>query len=259
MNISIINISRILLPALFFVSALLIWSPNAEAKIVVQGDRRFTDAVNNCLSTYRNTPGVVGDVIKELERSKNEHRIVDDPAWENSPNDAAKSEDGTGTGTVSKVNESNYEAGIKGIAELKDKDFCTSLMHELFHAVDADRGQWSQEKVEGIFKDEVEATMFQNLFHALRGVPARTTYGAANLIKMGLIETRIIKVISYNGKLLPVDQLIIEDEEGCGADHWHAARGVVTATDGSHVPDPGPQCGYGKVRDLPAQDHSVPN
>lgn len=36
-------------------------------------------------------------------------------------------------------------------------------------------------------------------------------------------------------KYLPVDQLIIEDEAGCGADHWHAAMGVVTATDGTRV------------------------
>jgi hypothetical protein len=55
-----------------------------------------------------------------------------------------------------------------------------------------------------------------------------------------------IKVINYNGKYLPVDQLIIEDEVGCGAEHWHAAEGVVMATDGSMVGDPGPQCGYGR-------------
>jgi hypothetical protein len=253
---------RIALPSLFFVAAFALWAPGAEAKVVVQGNREFTDAVNNCFSTYRNTPGLVGDVIKELENSKNEHRIVDDPAWENTPNDAEKAENGTGTGTVSKVNVSDYESGIKGIEELKHKDFCTTLMHELFHAVDADRGQWSQEKVEGIYKDEVEATIFQNLFHALRGVPPRTTYGAADLVKLGLLDApaaakKTIQVIPYGGKFLPVDQLIVEDEVGCGADHWHAAQGVVTATDGSQVPDPGPQCGYGRVRDLPAQDQPV--
>jgi hypothetical protein len=69
-------------------------------------------------------------------------------------------------------------------------------------------------------------------------------------------ETKI-KVISYKGKYLPVDQLIIEDEVGCGAEHWHAAQGVVKATDGSQVYDPGPQCGYGKVRELPVQEISI--
>lgn len=64
-------------------------------------------------------------------------------------------------------------------------------------------------------------------------------------------EEKLIGVIQYNGKYLPVDQLIIEDEVGCGADHWHAAQGFVTATDGSKVSDPGPQCGYGKVKDKP--------
>ena len=65
------------------------------------------------------------------------------------------------------------------------------------------------------------------------------------------------KVINYNGKYLPIDQLIIEDEVGCGADHYHAARGSVVATDGSTVYDPGPQCGYGKVKDKPTLEVEV--
>ena len=64
-------------------------------------------------------------------------------------------------------------------------------------------------------------------------------------------KTTSLEVIRYNGKYLPRTQLIIEDEAGCGADHWHAASGSVTATDGSVVPDPGPQCGYGKVSETP--------
>ncbi len=66
-----------------------------------------------------------------------------------------------------------------------------------------------------------------------------------------------IKVILYSGSHLPVDQLIVEDEVGCGADHWHAAQGVVKSTEGTFVSDPGPQCGYGKVKDNPAFDFSV--
>lgn len=62
---------------------------------------------------------------------------------------------------------------------------------------------------------------------------------------------KTVDVIDYGGKLLPIDQLIVENEVGCGADHWHAARGVVVALDGSQVSDPGPQCGYGKVKDRP--------
>jgi len=68
-----------------------------------------------------------------------------------------------------------------------------------------------------------------------------------------------VTVIEYNGKLLPVSQLIVEDEVGCGDKHWHAARGTVIATDGTNVPDPGPQCGYGKVKDRPSKYIPVPN
>ena len=70
-------------------------------------------------------------------------------------------------------------------------------------------------------------------------------------------QKKKVKAISYNGKYLPVDQLIIEDEAGCGADHWHAAEGLVVATDGTRVQDPGPQCGYGKVKDKPAMDIEI--
>lgn len=63
-------------------------------------------------------------------------------------------------------------------------------------------------------------------------------------------QPKFVQAIKYQNTYLPVSELIIEDEVGCGADHWHAARGVVIATDGTQVFDPGPQCGYGKVKDL---------
>ncbi|MDP2629107.1 MAG: hypothetical protein Q8P45_00175, partial [Candidatus Harrisonbacteria bacterium] len=68
-------------------------------------------------------------------------------------------------------------------------------------------------------------------------------------------STETLDVIEYNGKFLPVSQLIIESESGCdgGQAHWHAAAGVVMATDGSQVADPGPQCGYGKTKDRPVK------
>lgn len=73
-------------------------------------------------------------------------------------------------------------------------------------------------------------------------------------------ETPMLTVIEYNGKHLPTSQLKVEDEVGCGDDHWHAARGgAVTATDGTVVPDPGPQCGYGKVSDRPSMNIEAPN
>lgn len=78
-------------------------------------------------------------------------------------------------------------------------------------------------------------------------------------IKQSVGDTPMITVIEYNGKFLPVSQLIVEDEVGCGDKHWHAERGIVTATDGSKVPDPGPQCGYGKVKDRPSKNIPASN
>ncbi len=68
-----------------------------------------------------------------------------------------------------------------------------------------------------------------------------------------------VQVIMYQGKYLPIDQLIIEAEKGCdgGQAHWHAAHGLVQATDGSIVVDPGPQCGYGKQSQTPVMQIMV--
>ncbi|MEK7630829.1 MAG: hypothetical protein AAB417_02285 [Patescibacteria group bacterium] len=71
------------------------------------------------------------------------------------------------------------------------------------------------------------------------------------------VQKKKIKVIQYNGKYLPVDQLKIESEVGCGADHWHALEGLVVATDGTRVQDPGPQCGYGKTSEKPTMNIEI--
>lgn len=64
-----------------------------------------------------------------------------------------------------------------------------------------------------------------------------------------------IEVISYKGKYIPVSELMIEEHSGCdGAPHWHSkprSGGPVKATDGSTVIDPGPDCGFGKVSQVP--------
>lgn len=72
-------------------------------------------------------------------------------------------------------------------------------------------------------------------------------------ITVTAVAPELIEAIEYNGKYLPVSQLIIEDEIGCGVDHWHAKSGAVTATDGSTVMDPGPQCGFGKTSERPVK------
>jgi hypothetical protein len=67
--------------------------------------------------------------------------------------------------------------------------------------------------------------------------------------------TKEIEVISYKGKYIPVSNLMIEEHSGCdNAAHWHSKPypgGPVKATDGSTVMDPGPDCGFGKVSQVP--------
>lgn len=70
-------------------------------------------------------------------------------------------------------------------------------------------------------------------------------------LRTGEPVQEMIQVISYGGKQLPVAQLQIENETGCGERHYHAANGSVTTTDGTKLRDPGPPCGYGKVSQRP--------
>ncbi len=165
---------------------LFLFAPQANAKIAVYGDREFTDDVNNCLNTYRNATGIVGDIIKELENSANEHRIIESPDWSNTPIDVTKATGGSGSGSVTKVDKAELEKYKKEFPELVNKDFCTALLHELWHAVDNDRGTRTahSEKIDGVKRNEIEATIFQNFVHAIRGVPVRIMYGGVDMSKV---------------------------------------------------------------------------
>ena len=166
-----------------FAAVFVFGSSSAEAKVKVEGSREFRDDVNGCLNTYRGASGIVGDVIKELEKSKKEHKIINDPAWSNTPNDGAAANGGAGTGTVTRVDKAELETYKQKFDELKNKDFCTAILHELWHAVDADRGAWTNDEVGGVNRDEIEATTFQNFIHALRGADPRTSYGGVDISK----------------------------------------------------------------------------
>lgn len=187
------NAWHVILTTALLVTAFVIFSPYANASITVDGDKEFTNAVNKCLDTYRGAAGIVGDVIKELEKSANDHKITNDPDWSNTVNDGADAFDGTGTGTVTRVDVDELEKYKKDFPELKNKDFCTALLHELWHAVDADRGEWTSDKIDEVKRNEVEATLFQNFVHAIRGVDPRTAYGGVDITKHVVIADDSVK------------------------------------------------------------------
>lgn len=263
MNLKTLNIGAVRITLfLLAVAVIFVFTPKTYAKIVVDGNRQFTDGVNECLNKYRNVPGIVGDSIKELENSKHVHKIINSPDWSNTPN----SNDvlSKGDGSVTRVDKAELEVYKKKFSELKNKDFCTALLHELRHAVDANGGTWSAEgdDLGGINKNEIKATIFQNLVHALRGVPPRTSYGGVDISGYVLTPAEKVKVISFRGKYIPVSELMVMEHEGCGnAAHWHsksAPGGPVKTLDGATVYDPGPECGFGKVSDVPVQEVAKP-
>ena len=184
------NIRHLVILAILAFALFIIFSPGADAKIVVEGDLEFKDDINDCLNTYRNAEGIVGDVIRELEAAENEHKIINSPDWSNTSNDIEAATGGSGSGTVTRVDKEELEKIVKEIDELKHKDFCTALLHELWHAVDADRGSRTShsDTVGGVKRNEVEATIFQNFIHAIRGVPPRTAYGGTDISDLVLIS-----------------------------------------------------------------------
>jgi len=263
------NILSLLIPAVLVIVAFVLWSPQADASIVVEGDREFMDEVNNCFNTYRNAEGVVGDVIRELENSEHEHKIINSPDWNNTTNNYDEAEGGAGSGTVTRVDKEKLEEYVERIESLKHKDFCTALLHELWHAIDADRGTWSPhtETIDGVKRNEVEATLFQNFIHAIRGVPPRTHYGNVDISKHVVIgdepteeeqeeETSEedekdveVTVLIIGGLHYPAEQFTAALPDACESEHYHSAfGGPVYALEGGSITDPAPQaCGFGTV------------
>ena len=78
----------------------------------------------------------------------------------------------------------------------------------------------------------------------------------------GKTATVMIRAVLYKGKYLPLDQMIITNEPGCGAEHWRAEQDSVRATDNTIIPDTDLRCGYGKVSEnepvlVPAQVEGI--
>jgi hypothetical protein len=72
-------------------------------------------------------------------------------------------------------------------------------------------------------------------------------------------KKKTVTVVEINGKLVPHAQLRAYPAFSCNCcegeeDHYHALNGEsVTALDGTVIPDPFKDCGYGTVSDLPAR------
>ncbi|KKU87661.1 MAG: hypothetical protein UY16_C0021G0011 [Candidatus Gottesmanbacteria bacterium GW2011_GWA2_47_9] len=59
-----------------------------------------------------------------------------------------------------------------------------------------------------------------------------------------------IRAISFNGKIIPLDQLEARTGDDCDSEHYHAKNGRnVTTTDGTILSDPG-GCGFGRVNEV---------
>ncbi|KPJ85661.1 hypothetical protein AMJ57_02180 [Parcubacteria bacterium SG8_24] len=236
--------------AFFAVAFFFLWTPSAEASVSVEGSREFRDDVNECLATYRNNPGLVGDVIRELENSGNTHKITEGPDWSNTPDTNDDAFNGNGTGTETKISKAELERVKARVPELKDKDFCTAMLHELWHAVEADRGEWSNDTTDGVYDDEIQAVMFQNFLHAIRGVDPRTAYGGTSIAGHLGIEVpepeeaveaiEISAEMSYDhvapGSYSEV-YLVVNTTPGVTVDVSLAGPGVFSASDQSQTAD----------------------
>ena len=160
----------------------------AEATILIQGDANFQAAVDACREKFNDSdpetktiidglktpPAVHVHTIKKSDGSNNT-----DYDNENDANDAAVGGTGSGTGTTINWNPNNtdpYGDGTK-------RDPCASLLHELRHALDGEKGGRDPriDGPTGIKTNEIEASKEENRYRKKHGLPQRKKYGRKDL------------------------------------------------------------------------------
>src|SRR3990167_285362 len=180
---------------LFFIS-----SSRANATIIIKGDDDdFSKAIKECLAEYEKIGGTLGKITERLKDSKNQHIIEEGNDYSSVPSDGKKATDGTGTGSHTRVSKKNWETIKKKFDSLKSKDFCAALLHELWHAVDADMGSFDTSKKDGVKVYEFEAVLIQNIYHKAKKLAERETYGGKKVPS----DVKVPDVVSLPPPSLP--------------------------------------------------------
>jgi hypothetical protein len=170
---------RRILTGAWAVVLVLALAPPAAADIVVEGSPGFIQSVEECFEKIQNTGGSAAACLDQLFGSGNTH-VIKKSSKSNSagPNDWGKAQDGTGTGSTINWDPSFTDDTGVGVP----RDPCASLLHELVHACDFDKGTDDGTVGEnGIIKAELKACTEENKYRKANGLRQRTKYGDKDL------------------------------------------------------------------------------
>jgi uncharacterized repeat protein (TIGR01451 family) len=160
----------------------------------------FFQQVQDCLNELKALGK--GGLATTLVASARAHDIRKEPdagkgsavsAGAGASRDAATGAPGAGAGSTTTWQPTNTPAAFPGgtYADGTPRDPCAALLHELVHAVDADQGLWSNDRMntntgvppDTVLVDEVRACQAQNWMHQAKGIASRTQYGGQDLPK----------------------------------------------------------------------------
>jgi hypothetical protein len=170
------------------VSMLLLSYAVAEAGITIDGDAAFKGKVEACLEKFNGSDAETKKIIDDLKTppAKKDHKIQKsdkknstDYDSENDANSAAAGGTGAGTGTTTNWDPEwtdPYADGTK-------RDPCASLLHELRHALDGEKGTRDPrvDAATHIKQNEIDASKEENRYRKKQGLPQRGKYGEHDL------------------------------------------------------------------------------
>jgi len=200
--------ARRLFSVFLFTALSMIAAPRAHAVIVMGGDNAFHQALKKCFDEFLEAGGTAGDIYKQLNQpSPQAHRVTINPT-PGYPSGAAKDglqnqaqANGPGAtpaanGTPGPGSDSTVQWNPNDQNPLPDgtpRDPCVSLLHELQHAADMDKGKLNTSPKPGttvpanliprggIPVCEVDACTTENELRKKKGLPPRRKCGQRDL------------------------------------------------------------------------------
>lgn len=156
------------------------YSPAAAANIIVHGNQSFQDQVNDALDKLIEASAETAQIVNGLKNSMRQTIINHNTAGtlltipHNEPNGTSQAAGGNGTGSSSTV---QWDPSITDPRREGINDPCVTLIHELRHAFDLDRGVGDMRDNDGnMIPDEQErAIRTENAYRRSVGHPQRLT------------------------------------------------------------------------------------
>jgi hypothetical protein len=158
-----------------------------------EGDHAFKAEVEACIKKIAHDGESAKQILKDLQDSKKHHKITKGEKRNSTTADNIADRDvpaagGTGKGTATTI---SWDPAYKDkYADGTARDPCASLLHEMRHAQQDDKGTNDprEDPATKIRKDEIDACTEENKFRNDQGLPLRTQYGSNKLPDSAILK-----------------------------------------------------------------------